>query len=243
MKTIIVIPARFGSKRFPGKPLANIHGKPMISWVAKTSAEVVGIDNVFIATEDIRVKKAVIEMGYQVIMTSKNCLTGTDRLAEVANNIEADIYVNVQGDEPTVKSKDISKIIDVKKKNPNDIINGFTTIAANEDLNSANIPKVIFNESKYLVYMSRKKIPGFKEDKNKPKKYYKQVCIYAFNQKELLAFSKFGRRSILEQSEDIEILRFLELEKKILMVETEKGTIAVDEPSDVAKVEEEMKKL
>ena len=116
LKSIIVIPARYKSSRFPGKPLVKILGKPMIQWTAEISAKAVGIENVFIATEDTEIEKAVLQMGYQVIMTSDKCLTGTDRLAEVASKIEADIYVNVQGDEPLVNHNDIIKIISCKKK-------------------------------------------------------------------------------------------------------------------------------
>tara|TARA_B110000977_G_scaffold144622_1_gene183591 strand:+ start:1736 stop:2485 length:750 start_codon:yes stop_codon:yes gene_type:complete len=241
LKSIIVIPARYKSSRFPGKPLVKILGKPMIQWTAEISAKAVGIENVFIATENTEIEKAVLQMGYQVIMTSDKCLTGTDRLAEVASKIEADIYVNVQGDEPLVNHNDIIKIISCKKKNPNDVINGFTVIDDKTNPDSVNIPKVIFNEDKILVYMSRKKIPGFKRDKDAPKKYYKQVCIYAFNREELEAFSKFGRKSTLEQSEDIEILRFLDLGKTIRLVETESSSLAVDVPEDVIKIEKVMR--
>ena len=95
MRVIIVIPARYRSSRFPGKPLVKLLGKPMIIWVAELSAKAVGKENVYIATDDSKIQKTVIQMGYNVVMTSENCLTGTDRLAEVAKKIEADIYINV----------------------------------------------------------------------------------------------------------------------------------------------------
>ena len=240
LKTIIVIPARYKSSRFPGKPLVKILGKPMIQWTAEISAKAVGKENIFIATDNVKIERAVSRMGYKVIMTSKKCLTGTDRLAEVSKKIKADIYVNVQGDEPLIDPNDIIKIINAKKNNPNDVINGFTAIEDNVNPDSVNIPKVVFNEDNILLYMSRKKIPGFKRDKDKPKKFYKQVCIYAFNREELEAFSKFGRKSTLEQSEDIEILRFLDLGKTIRLVETESSSLAVDVPEDVIKIEKVM---
>ena len=124
MKTIIVIPARYGSSRYAGKPLIKLLNKPMIQWVAELSARVVGKENVYIATDDNRIQKTVTQLGYNVVMTSETCLTGTDRLAEVAKKIEADIYINVQGDEPLVKPTDIQKVIDFKKKYPNEVING-----------------------------------------------------------------------------------------------------------------------
>jgi 3-deoxy-manno-octulosonate cytidylyltransferase (CMP-KDO synthetase) len=243
MKTIIVIPARYKSSRFPGKPLVKLADKPMIQWVAELSAKAVGIKNVFVATDDTLIESSVQKMGYQTVMTSENCLTGTDRLAEVAQKIEADIYINVQGDEPLVNPEDILKVIEAKKANPNDVINGYAVIGGNEDPESINIPKVIFTADKRMVYMSRNAVPGFKDNENKPAEYYKQVCIYAFNRQELLDYGVFGRKSKLEHSEDIEIIRFMEWEQTIRMVETRPGSLAVDIPDDVAKVEVALKEL
>ena len=161
MKVIVVIPARYSSSRFPGKPLIKLLGKPMIIWVAVLSSKAVGKENVYIATDDDQIQKTVIQKGYNVVMTSKNCLTGTDRLAEVANKIEADIYINVQGDEPLVDPKDIQKVIDLKKKYPNEIINGYTMMEKDEDPKSLTKPKIIFTEDKRMVYISRQPLPGF----------------------------------------------------------------------------------
>jgi len=241
MKTIIVIPARYKSSRFPGKPLVKLLGKPMIQWVAELSARAVGKNNVYIATDDSKIKATVTDMGYQVVMTSEYCLTGTDRLAEVSQKIEADIYINVQGDEPLVNPKDILKVIEAKKQYPNDVINGYAVICENEDPTSVNIPKVIFTEDRRLVYISRQALPGFKEQKNATEEYYKQVCIYAFNRQELLTYGSFGRKSTLEQSEDIEIIRFLEWKKTIRMVQTRSGSLAVDNLEDVIQVEAALK--
>ena len=240
MKIIIVIPARYKSSRFPGKPLVKLIEKPMILWVAELSLKAVGRENIYIATDNKKILNTVNNAGFKGILTSKSCLTGTDRLAEVARKIKADIYVNVQGDEPLVKPIDIKKVINLKKKFPNDIVNGYTPINKNEDPRNVNIPKVIFTKDKKLVYMSRNAIPGFKEKKNKPAVYFKQVCIYAFNREELLLFSRQKNKSKLELSEDIEILRFLELGKTIRLIQTSSGSLAVDEPNDVAKVEKEL---
>lgn len=243
MKTIVVIPARYKSTRLPGKPLIKLLGKTMIEWVAELSAKAVGNENVYIATENNEIFSKVREVGFKAILTSDECLTGTDRVAEVAKKIEADIYVNVQGDEPLINSNDIKKIIDAKKKYPSDVINAYTEIEYDQNPTNLNIPKVIFTKDKRLIYISRKDIPGFKEKLNKPDTYYKQVCIYAFNQKELEMFYDYGEKSKLEKSEDIEILRFLELEKTIRLVQTREGSIAVDKPSDVKKVELALKNL
>ena len=243
MKSVVIIPARYKSSRFPGKPLVNLLGKPMVLWVAELSAKAVGQENVYIATDDKRISKVVVDAGFNAIMTSDKCFTGTDRLAEAAKQISADIYINVQGDEPLVNPKDIVNIIKAKKLYYNEIINGYCSISSEEDPNNVNIPKVIFTEDNSLVYMSRQAIPGFKDNNQAPSQYYKQVCIYAFTADELKSYADYGRKSTLEASEDIEIIRFLEWGKKIRMVETSPGSLAVDAQEDVAKVEQGLKNI
>ena len=243
MKSVVIIPARYKSSRFPGKPLVSLLGKPMILWVSELSAKAVGQENVYIATDDKRISKVVVDAGFNAIMTSDKCFTGTDRLAEAAKQISADIYINVQGDEPLVNPKDIINIIKAKEQYYDEIINGYCSISDDEDPNNVNIPKVIFTEDNSLVYMSRQAIPGFKDNSQAPSQYYKQVCIYAFTADELKSYADYGRKSTLEASEDIEIIRFLEWGKKIRMVETSPGSLAVDAQEDVAKVEQGLKNL
>ncbi|GHE20559.1 3-deoxy-manno-octulosonate cytidylyltransferase [Halomonas urumqiensis] len=237
MRAIVMIPARYGSSRYPGKPLVPLLGKPMILWVAELSARAVGAENVYVATEDRRIVEVVEAVGFQAVMTTDDALTGTDRLAQAAEQVEADLYINVQGDETLLDPADIRKVRDAKLANMDDVINGFSWISEAEDPHSVNIPKVITNESGELVYMSRVALPGFKDPNHAPKQYKKQVCIYAFTREELSAFRQFGRKSELEYAEDIEILRFLELGKTIRMVETRPGSLAVDVPEDVPNVE------
>jgi len=243
MKTVVLIPARYQSSRFPGKPLVPLLGKPMVLWVAELSAKAVGQENVYVATEDTRIFDVVESAGFQALMTTNKALTGTDRLAIASDQIEADIYINVQGDEPLVNPKDILKIRDKKIEQLEAVIIGYSWISNSEDEKSVKIPKVVTNEANKLVYMSRRVLPGFKEAKNAPNQYKKVVCIYAFTKEELYAFKKFGRKSQLEHSEDIEILRFLELDKSIIMVETEGGSLAVDIPSDIVPVEAALKRV
>ena len=238
MKTIIVIPARYQSSRFIGKPLVPIANKPMIQHVAEIGSSVVGKENVYVATDDSRIKEVVENLGYRFVMTPDSCLTGTDRIALVAKEIEADIYVSVMGDEPLIDPNDIQRIITHKKTFPNDIINCYTKINEQEDPEDNNIPKVVFTEDQRLIYISRQPLPGFKSMENKPKLYYKQVNLYAYNKQELLDYNKFGRKSIIEEHEDIEILRFFELGKTIRMIETKAGRKSVDVPEDVQKVEQ-----
>jgi 3-deoxy-manno-octulosonate cytidylyltransferase (CMP-KDO synthetase) len=243
MRTVVLIPARFGSSRYPGKPLVPLLNKPMILWVAELSAKAVGKKNVYVATEDQRIADVVELAGFQAVMTSDDALTGTDRLAQAAQNIDADIYINVQGDEPLADPADILKVRDAKLETPEQVVNGYSWMSDAEDPNSVNIPKVITNEKNELIYMSRVALPGFKDKKSAPARYKKQVCIYAFTKDELIAFREFGRKSELECCEDIEILRFLELNKIVRMIETRPGSLAVDVPGDVANVEAALTRL
>lgn len=237
MKIIGVIPARYKSSRFPGKPLVKLLGKPMIIWVCELVEKALGKENTWVATDDERIKHVVVEYGYQVIITSPNCLTGTDRLAEVASKIDADYYVNIQGDEPLLDPDDILNIIEVKKRNPNFVVNGMKALTAGEDPNNINIPKVLVNKDNSLIYMSRLPLPGIKEESKGNPVFYKQVCIYAFNKQELKSFASMNKKALFEHYEDIEILRFFDLGIPIKMVETKGNSLAVDIPEDVAIVE------
>ena len=236
MEACVIIPARFKSSRFPGKPLVKLKGKEMILWVAELSAKAVNISNVFVATDDLRISKLVEKNGFNSILTSQDSLTGTDRVAEAVEGLDYEVIVNVQGDEPLVNPVDIRKAIDLKIKFPKSIFNSYCAIKKNENPMSKNIPKVIFNEKNDLIYISRALIPGSKEN---PRNYVykKQVCIYSYNKSELSKFKSFGRKSIIEKIEDIEILRFLELGINIKMFEASTSSLAVDIPSDVAVVE------
>lgn len=241
MRSVVVIPARYGSSRYAGKPLVELLGKPMILWVAQLAAEAVSSDNVYVATEDERIAAVVEQAGFNAVMTSDQALTGTDRLAEAAEAIDADIYINVQGDEPLVHPGDILRILEEKQNHMDMVVNGYGWLSEDEDPQSVNIPKVITTEDGRLVYMSRSPLPGFKDVVKKPRGYKKQVCIYAFTRDELRWFADFGRKSELEACEDIEILRFLENGKPILMVETRPGSLAVDVPEDVGPVEKALR--
>jgi 3-deoxy-manno-octulosonate cytidylyltransferase (CMP-KDO synthetase) len=233
-KVAVVIPARFKSSRFPGKPLAKILDKEMIIWVAELAEKAVGKDNVYIATENEEIVDVVKEYGFKVVITSDGCLTGTDRVAEAALEIDADIIVNVQGDEPLVDPNDIKRVIKTKLDYPDHIVNCQAFLNSSEDVKDKKIPKVITNLKGELMYSSRNPIPGTKTGNGRRPK--KQVCIYAFNREHLKVFSQQSNKTPLEAEEDIEINRFLELGYKVKMVEVEGSTIAVDYPEDIDKV-------
>lgn len=243
MKTVGVIPARYKSSRFPGKPVVDILGVPMIIRVAEISAKALGKENTFVATDDDRIAEVVRSHGFQAVMTSDDCLTGTDRLWEFAQQIEADVYVNIQGDEPMLDPQDIVKIAKEKAENPDLIINGMCSLSAEEDPESVNIPKVLVNKFNELLYMSRLAIPGIKDQKTGRPDYKKQVCIYGFSYNDLKAFGSQKQKAEFEKYEDIEILRFFDLGLRIKMVETSGASLAVDVPEDVKKVESALKQL
>lgn len=241
MKFAVVIPARYQSSRFPGKPLALIAGKLMIQHVWERCCEAVGSEVVYIATDSQEIKEAVERFGGQVVMTSSNCLTGTDRLAEANLTLDCDFVINVQGDEPMIEPRDITTVIEAYEANPSAVVNAMAPIGEEADFRSNSVPKVVASQSGRLLYMSRGAIPT---DKNLGfSSAYRQVCIYAFSREHLLAFSKFSEKTPLEQIEDIEILRFLENDIAVQMVEVSGFSIAVDFPEDVARVERKLNSI
>jgi 3-deoxy-manno-octulosonate cytidylyltransferase (CMP-KDO synthetase) len=173
---LLVIPARYGSKRFPGKPLLDIKGIPMIIRTFNQCNKVVPRNKIIVATDDKRIEFICKKNNIKTIITSKKCLTGTDRIAEVSKKIKKDFYINVQGDEPICNPTDIMKIIKYAKKFPNQIVNGFTQIKDKKSFYSPNIPKVVFSNDNYLLYMSRAPIPSNK--KKSFSKAWRQVCIF-----------------------------------------------------------------
>lgn len=241
MTTIAVIPARYASSRFPGKPLVEILGVPMIVRVARITAQSVGADNTWVATDDDRIASVVESAGFRVARTHSGHLTGTDRLCEVATQIPADIYLNVQGDEPMLDPDWLQTVIDAKVANPNAIVNAMSRLGDDEDPDDINIPKVVTASDGRLLYMSRAAVPSAKSPTKRPTTYMKQVCIYAFNQAELATYASPPRKAPCEVHEDIEILRFLDRGCSVKMVEVSGGSLAVDNPEDVPRVEAAMR--
>jgi len=238
--TIIIIPARFGSSRYKGKPLVKVLGRELVLRVADVCAKTVGRKNLYIATDSKKIEKKVKEENFNSIMTSSKCLTGTDRVAEASKKLSAKIFINVQGDEPLVNSKDIRAVIEAKKKFPHHVICGYDKIHKFQKPKNLNLPKVVVNKKKELIYISRSLIPGSKKT-IKNKSYFKQVCIYAFNKKELNSFFSLKKKSEIEEMEDIEILRFFDLGIKIKMIKLNSNSVAVDEIGDVKKAEKILK--
>lgn len=241
MKIIGVIPARFKSSRFEGKPLADICGKPMIWWVYQQAMKVNEFEAVYVATEDERIKVACEELGVNVIMTSDEHQTGTDRIGEVARKVKADLYVNIQGDEPMIEPETIREAIKpFYDNNELQVSNLMTIIKDPVDVVNFTVPKVITNKDGIGIYLTRSAAPYPKGSIDYS--YYKQVCVYGFTP-EALEFYCNSPRGKVESIEDIEILRFIESGYKVQFIEVDSDTVAVDTPNDLEKVRRIMKEI
>jgi 3-deoxy-manno-octulosonate cytidylyltransferase (CMP-KDO synthetase) len=234
MKYYLVIPARYNSKRFPGKPLVDICGIPMIIRTYNQCKKIVSKSKILIATDDIRIQRVCEKEKIKVVMTSKKCLTGTDRIAEVAKKFKADFYLNIQGDEPICNPVDIKKLLITAKKYPKTIINGYTAIKNKKLFHSGHIPKVVFRNDGRLLYQSRAAIPTTKDKKFV--KAWRQVCIYSLPYKSLMAFKSVNEKTTLEQLEDCELLRFLEIGHEIKMIKMSDKSVSVDTKKNLNEV-------
>jgi 3-deoxy-manno-octulosonate cytidylyltransferase (CMP-KDO synthetase) len=237
---LIVIPARFKSTRLPGKPLIKLNGIPMLVRTFNQCLKCVSKKKIIVATDDIKIIKLCYSQKIPSIITSKHCLTGTDRVAEVSRKIKAKIYINVQGDEPLFSVKDLKKIITYSKKYPNEVLNGYCKIDNKKMFFNHNVPKVVFDRNRKLLYMSRSPIPSNK--KNEFKKAWRQVCVYSLPLKALKDFYKLKKKTKLEKIEDLELLRFIELGYGIRMIPMSNKSISVDTIEDVRKVEKILRK-
>lgn len=239
MKIIAVIPARYKSSRFPGKPLSDICGKPMIWWVYNQAKKVGDFEEVYVATDDDRIKTVCEQLGMNVVMTSDSHPTGTDRIGEVAQKIPADLYVNIQGDEPMLEPEVIrSAITPFYNSSDIQVSNLMAEIDNPVDVVNFTVPKVITNKDNIGIYLTRATAPYPKGSIDF--KYYKQVCVYGFKPQALEFFCTSPRGKI-ESIEDIEILRFIEAGYKVQFVEVKSNSMAVDTPNDLKKVNELLK--
>lgn len=234
MKIIGVIPARFASTRFPGKPLSDICGKPMIWWVYQNASAVEEINEVYVATESKKIVDECVRLNMKVVLTSDIHQTGTDRIGEVAKKIKADLYINIQGDEPMIMPETISEAIKPFYNDTNLEVSNLMSVIKNPvDLINPTVPKVITNKDNIGIFLSRSTTPFPKGSLDYS--YYKQVCVYGFRPQALTFFCNSPRGKI-ENIEDIEILRFIENGYKVQYIEVDTDTIAVDTPKDLEKV-------
>lgn len=246
MKVLAVIPARFASTRFPGKPLAMLGGKPIIQWVWECVAQMPALADAVVATDDERIMDAVRQFGGQAMMTSSQHRSGTDRCGEVLRNLELqdkqyDVVINLQGDEPFTRQSQLQCLIDCFANPASQIATLKTAIRGQEELLSPNNVKVICNPQGQAVYFSRQPIPylrGVDVDQWLSRQpYWKHVGIYAFRSqvlKEVVCL----QQSPLEVCESLEQLRWLENGYCIEVRETEQANIGIDTPEDLAKAEQ-----
>lgn len=234
MNVLCVIPARYASTRLPGKPLKDIAGKPMVCRVYDRAAQAEKVSDTLVATDDVRILTAVQEHGGRAMMTRKDHPTGTDRLAEVAAaHPEADLIVNVQGDEPLIEPSLIDRLVDVFEEEPDlPMATVMTKITDEEEQRNPNNVKVVTNKGGYALYFSRSLLP-YPRHAGCP--VYKHIGIYAYRRDFLLRYAAMAPTP-LETAESLEQLRALENGYRIKVVETEAQFVGVDTAEDLEKV-------
>ncbi|MFO7821290.1 MAG: 3-deoxy-manno-octulosonate cytidylyltransferase [Lentisphaeria bacterium] len=236
MRVIACIPARYESSRFPGKPLAEIAGKPMIQRVVERAAAARNIDEVWVATDDERIVAAVEEVNGKAVMTASEHCTGTDRIAEALENVEADLVINLQGDEPLVPPGVIDRLVEAMI----DCQAEMGTVAvpfdqADSEPNDFNVVKVVVDDNDYALYFSRSLIP-FPRPGGKPVTPLLHWGLYAYRRSFLERFVKWPPGQ-LERCEMLEQLRALENGARIKVIRAETPVKGVDVPEDIEKVE------
>lgn len=254
-RAVAIIPARWASTRFPGKPLAQIQNKPMIQWVVEQAQKASRISEVIVATDDIRIVEAVHGFGGKAVMTSPDHATGSDRIAEVASGLKCDIVVNVQGDEPLIPPQNIDQVVDTLEKDPSlNVANLMMAINDPDEIADPHVVKVVADQKGRALYFSRSPIPfhrdewesGSPEDLSKSKdkgmtQVYKHIGLYAYTRSFVLELSRMAPTP-LEQLEKLEQLRILEHGIPIQIGITEQPSMGVDHSEDLERVERFLEK-
>lgn len=236
MKIIAVIPARYASTRFPAKLMQDLGGKTVISRTYEAAVKTELFDDVFVVTDSDIIFNEITDNGGKAIMSIKEHESGSDRIAEAVENLDVDIVVNVQGDEPFINKEPLADVLEVFKSDVAreiDLASLMIEINNWEDIENPNNVKVIVDQKQFALYFSRSVIPH-PRDKEAGAKYYKHIGIYAFRKHALMDFYKLPMQS-LEATEKLEQLRYLEYGKKIRMVETTHVGIGIDTPEDLEK--------
>lgn len=242
MRATAVIPARYASTRLPGKPLADLGGKPMIEWVYRRTAQCGLIDRVLVATDDLRIADAVEAFGGEAVMTRASHTTGTDRLAEVAETLEAEVIVNVQGDEPLVEPRMIEAAVAPLLADPAIPMGTLKTpLRSSDEFRNPNVVKVVTDLNGFALYFSRAAIPHVRDPGQHPEAAWpvsataRHIGLYVYRREFLLRIPDLPPTP-LEQSESLEQLRILEHGYRIRVAETDQGGHGVDTPADLERV-------
>jgi len=243
MNFIGIIPSRFASTRFPGKPLVDINGKSMIQRVYEQAKLV--LDHVYVATDDDRIAKEVERFGGKFVMTSEKHQSGTDRIAEAIKllksdyNDDFDVVINIQGDEPFIQPEQITEIMSCFNKDKTEIATLVKKIEQNEDIFDVNKPKVLFDKNMKAIYFSRSPIPYLRNiDKlewHLKHNYFKHIGMYAYKTDVLKQITQL-KQSSLEIAESLEQLRWIENDFTITVSETQFESIGVDTPEDLQNI-------
>ncbi len=232
-KIVITIPARYGSSRFEGKPLADINGKPMIWWVYNNAKDITGVDSVIVAIDDKRVEKVCRDENIKYIMTSRDCETGTDRIVELSKKVDADWYLVLMGDEPLLTEGDLKPLIKTINDGCYDACMLMTKFHNSVDVVNSTTIKLALNADDEIIFMSRQPIPYPKAALDYY--YYKNVGAYAFSKKALEIFRN-SPRGRLERIEDLEMLRLIEKHCIVKGVEIETNAMSVDTEKDLERI-------
>lgn len=238
-----MIPARYGATRFPAKLMQDLCGKPVIVHTYQRVADTNLFDQVYVVTDDDRIENAIREVGGKVIRSQKEHNSGSDRLAEASKDLEVDIIVNVQGDEPFTDKENLQKVIDIFANDSQQniaVASLMERITNSEDIANPNNVKVVVNKFNEALYFSRSVIP-FPRDPNTAVPYYKHIGIYAYRKDALQQFTQLPP-SLLEETEKLEQLRYLENGFKIRLALTNIPTIGIDTPEDLEKARKRLSK-
>jgi 3-deoxy-manno-octulosonate cytidylyltransferase (CMP-KDO synthetase) len=234
MKIIAMIPARYSASRFPGKLMQDLAGKSVILRTYEATVETNLFSAVYVVTDSDIISNEIKKHGGNVIMSQKEHESGSDRIAEAVQAVDCDIVVNVQGDEPFTEKVSLQKVLSVFKddqKQEIDLASLMVHISDVDEIQNPNSVKVIVDQRNFALYFSRSPIP-YHRDKSIDIKYFKHKGVYAFRKQALLDFTKLPMQ-MLEASEKIECIRYLEYGKKIKMVETDIQGVEIDTPEDL----------
>ncbi len=243
MRAVGIIPARYSSRRFPGKALATLLGKPLILWVAEGAARAKMLERIVVATDDERIAEAVESQGFEVAMTSPDLRSGSDRVWEAARGMEADVVVNVQGDEAAVTGEVIDLCVrQFAERDDIDVVTLRTPILDNEELRSPHAVKVVTDAAGFALYFSRSPIPHPGDGVQEERMHFRHVGIYAYKREALSRFCGLPP-SALERQERLEQLRGLEAGLRYFVVETSYRGIEVNTPADLEMAEAALREL
>lgn len=244
MKIIAVIPARYASTRFPAKLMQDLGGKTVIRRTYEAAINTQLFDDVFVVTDSDLIYNEIVANGGKAIMSIKEHESGSDRIAEAVENLDVDVVVNVQGDEPFINAEPLAKVIEVFKNDTNqqvDLASLMREITNEKEINNPNNVKVVVDQNGFALYFSRSVIP-YPREKNVGVRYMQHIGIYAFRKQALLDFYSLPMKS-LEASEKLEQLRYLEFGKRIKMVETTHVGIGIDTAEDLEKARQLLRDL